>query len=809
MIAPLMYRFGEYRIDRARREIFKNEQAVAVSAKAFDCIVYLLANRNRAVGRDELISAVWGKTDVADTQLNFTLFKARHAIGDRGGASEVIRTIQRFGYRWVAPVTDENLRTEGSDDDRGTSVSKVAGRDGSEKAQDESALAERSSSFARKWVVRALIAVTVSVALLVGTYWRMNYVRMEPNPANPAAAAGNGALTLQPNAKLIAVMPARVQSEDDWKWLHLGLMELVSGRLRAAHEAVVPSGNMIALDHENDTLDTLSVRVKGVTGAQTLIQPSALKVDAAWTVRLTWLRSGESGSVEAHANDVVSAARLATDRLLQAVGDKPSPESSTESSMDAWYAQTEAMLLSGDLDGVNQMLGALPSSSATTPEIELLRARTELKSGEFDGARRRLSMLLPSLPSESMPTRRGRTLLEIGTSFVAQDNGADAQPIYAEAIPLLQGSNDAVLIARGYKGRGAAFALQGRGEDAAADFARARVAYAAVGDALGMAEVEYNEALLDILAHRPVEALPVLENAINSFKSVGTIDQVADAQYCLVNTRIGLLQASTALDESRGFIVTVDRVQDAQRRLKLEYLHARAVAENGRLTEARSLFEALARSKVPGQPWHGLAQASLAAMALDADDGSTALSEAQDAVASIEGPDYAVARAYAWLTAIRARRSLDRKANLSAETKALARWCASVPDDAVHIVGHVAEAEDAWATHDKESALRLHEEALSEAKQINSPNLTVAVVNSYAKALLAADRIGDAATVIGQVARWANIDFTSAVLQVRLYRALNQAAAWQAALEQARSLAGERRIPPDLTRLASSSEKQM
>ena len=66
------YRFGEFRLVPATRELWRARRAVAVPPRAFDCIVYLVEHRERAVGRDELIAAVWGRTEAGDGTLGQT-----------------------------------------------------------------------------------------------------------------------------------------------------------------------------------------------------------------------------------------------------------------------------------------------------------------------------------------------------------------------------------------------------------------------------------------------------------------------------------------------------------------------------------------------------------------------------------------------------------------------------------------------------------------------------------------------------------------------------------------------------------------
>ena len=77
-----VYLFGEYRVDPLARELHRGSELLALSPKVFDCLVYLIEHRDRAVGRDELIAAVWGKLDVSDTLLGHNL--AGGAVGLRG-----------------------------------------------------------------------------------------------------------------------------------------------------------------------------------------------------------------------------------------------------------------------------------------------------------------------------------------------------------------------------------------------------------------------------------------------------------------------------------------------------------------------------------------------------------------------------------------------------------------------------------------------------------------------------------------------------------------------------------------------------
>ena len=80
------YRFGAFTIDLATREVRRDGELLALAPKSFDCLAYLIDNRDRAVGRDELTAAIWGRADVTDAQLRQLMYKTRYAVSDSSGS---------------------------------------------------------------------------------------------------------------------------------------------------------------------------------------------------------------------------------------------------------------------------------------------------------------------------------------------------------------------------------------------------------------------------------------------------------------------------------------------------------------------------------------------------------------------------------------------------------------------------------------------------------------------------------------------------------------------------------------------------
>src|ERR1700758_2017412 len=112
-----VFYFDDFCVNPLARELNRNGESVALAASAFACLVYLIEHRERPVGKDELISAGWGRADVSDNLLAQTIVRLRRALGDAGNEQRCIKTVARVGYRWMlettvvspAPTVDEPL----------------------------------------------------------------------------------------------------------------------------------------------------------------------------------------------------------------------------------------------------------------------------------------------------------------------------------------------------------------------------------------------------------------------------------------------------------------------------------------------------------------------------------------------------------------------------------------------------------------------------------------------------------------------------------------------------------------------------
>jgi predicted ATPase len=107
--------FGHFHLDVQRGELLRAGELVSLAPKPLALLVYLAANRDRAVPKPELRRHVWPDVYVSEAALASALKDLRRALGDDGSRQRVIRTLRRRGYRFVAKLEDAPAeRTRGS-----------------------------------------------------------------------------------------------------------------------------------------------------------------------------------------------------------------------------------------------------------------------------------------------------------------------------------------------------------------------------------------------------------------------------------------------------------------------------------------------------------------------------------------------------------------------------------------------------------------------------------------------------------------------------------------------------------------------
>ena len=100
----LAYEFGPFRLDPAERLLLRDGQAVALTPKAFDLLVYLVEHHGHLVEKQSLMTALWPDTVVEEANLAYNVSALRKALANGREDAKFIETVPTRGYRFVAPV---------------------------------------------------------------------------------------------------------------------------------------------------------------------------------------------------------------------------------------------------------------------------------------------------------------------------------------------------------------------------------------------------------------------------------------------------------------------------------------------------------------------------------------------------------------------------------------------------------------------------------------------------------------------------------------------------------------------------------
>lgn len=786
-----IYRFGDFRLDPARRELWREDERLQLPPKVFDCIVYLIEHRDRAVGRDELIAAVWGKADVTDNLLDQIMLRARRALGDTGEERRYILTKPRFGFSWVAAIAIED--GPASMQEITTTEPSLGQEDSAAPAIVEDTPAPRAPVVAVRRHLRATVLAVSAAALLIvviGISWFSRGARIVPQHA----------------LSEVLVLPVVVKADGPFAWVRLGVMDLIADRLREAGQAVVPSDNVVALVRGLDAGTSLRADVDTLarmSGATLLIESQAEFSGGRWSVSLRTVRGREPAiAVEAQAQDVLDAARSASDRMARELGLLPPDAEAVpgDPALALLLRQIDAALLADQPDVARRLLDGLDAAQRALPEVRYRAAKIEFRAGHLELAQAGFESLRDSVSAADDPLLRARILNSLSNVLFRRDDLAGAERLADEVIELLGQRPVSTELGRALTGRAIARSTQGRFDEAMEDFVRARIVLESIGDRLGLARVEANIGILDARRNRVAEAVPVLAAAADRLAAFQDLTDELFARVALARLHLLLLDPGTALAGDERLRELIEREPNPERRRYANLGRVFVLDANGRIEQAAALLAKLREeaAKDNDKVLLGVAQALAAEQAFVAGDPAHAQSEAQAALSApweAEGPrDYA----RTFLTLLRAQLTVGASEAAKATVVAVDEWVARDDMPVRQIYADLVHAEQAGGAGQPELARVAFERALVAAEAGRVPEDLLQASSAYAIWLLEQKDLSRAAVVAGRVAGAANRDYRAALLQLHLYHALGNVDAWRNAVARVRALAGERDIPAGL-----------
>jgi len=103
---PVLVHFGEFTLDRDRRQLLQGDQALHLGPKPFDLLDLLLAHHPRVVSKQQVRDRLWPATCVSESTFLTVVADLRAALKDDARSPRFVRTVHGFGYAFCADMRE-------------------------------------------------------------------------------------------------------------------------------------------------------------------------------------------------------------------------------------------------------------------------------------------------------------------------------------------------------------------------------------------------------------------------------------------------------------------------------------------------------------------------------------------------------------------------------------------------------------------------------------------------------------------------------------------------------------------------------
>ena len=103
-----MKAFKSFRLDTVNQCLWRGQDRVPIPPKPYDMLRYLVENPGRLITPDELLEKLWPEIYVNPELIRKYILDIRKILGDRPNKPEFIETVNKRGYRFIAPVVEED-----------------------------------------------------------------------------------------------------------------------------------------------------------------------------------------------------------------------------------------------------------------------------------------------------------------------------------------------------------------------------------------------------------------------------------------------------------------------------------------------------------------------------------------------------------------------------------------------------------------------------------------------------------------------------------------------------------------------------
>lgn len=91
-----IFEYRNIKVDFAKREVFKNNEKIEMTAQEFELLKVLIQNKNLALSREKLLESAWGYDYYGDTR---TVDMHIQRLRKKLSWDDIIATVYKYGYR--------------------------------------------------------------------------------------------------------------------------------------------------------------------------------------------------------------------------------------------------------------------------------------------------------------------------------------------------------------------------------------------------------------------------------------------------------------------------------------------------------------------------------------------------------------------------------------------------------------------------------------------------------------------------------------------------------------------------------------
>ncbi|MEH7075254.1 response regulator transcription factor [Neobacillus drentensis] len=93
-----LIKFADLKVNPKTREVFRDEEAIDLTPREFDLLVYLITNKRQVLNRDQILEAVWGYDFFGDTNVVDVYIRYVRKKMELPNKPPLIHTVRGVGY---------------------------------------------------------------------------------------------------------------------------------------------------------------------------------------------------------------------------------------------------------------------------------------------------------------------------------------------------------------------------------------------------------------------------------------------------------------------------------------------------------------------------------------------------------------------------------------------------------------------------------------------------------------------------------------------------------------------------------------